>query len=358
MIPYIVLLSVPFLLYLIRLDDRIRRRIASKWVINSFFLIWLFLLFLRSESVGIDLVQYKTHFVNYSSMQLPALISRSRELGYALLCKLLSLFTDNFRWVMIASAAIAIIPVWFFYKKESDDYLISILLFVNIALFPMYFSGLRQSMAMLFVVPCYYFCKKKKIVPFLIMVALAYLFHQSAITLLLLYPVFHLRIKNKWSVLLIIPIVGIAWYYNASIFSFVLQFVGGVYAERYGKITATGAYAVLLLLVVFLIYTFVIPDKDKLTSDVIGLRNVLILSVFLQVFAGVHTVVMRINYYYLLLLPVLIPKIMMVASERYKQVVRLSKVVIVLFFLAYFFYSAYTDEDILQIYPYAFLWQS
>lgn len=357
MIPYIVLLSVPFLLYLVRLDNRIQKVLSSKWIINSFFLIWLFLLFFRSDKVGTDLSQYKIHFLNYSSMEWSVMIDTSRETGYAVLCKLISLFTDNFRWVMVASAVIAIVPIWIFYKKESEDYLITILLFINIALFAMYFSGLRQSMAMLFVVPCYYFSKEKKIVPFMIMVALAYLFHKSALTLVLFYPAFHLRLKNKWYLLLIIPVIGIIWYYNGPIFSFILQFVGGVYAERYGKITVTGAYAVLLLLIAFLVYAFVIPDKNKLTAEIVGLRNILILSIFVQAFSGVHTLVMRINYYYLLLLPVLVPKIMTIANERYKQVVKLSKMVIILFFFVYFFYSMYTDEDILHIYPYIFMWE-
>lgn len=356
MISYIALIMVPFLIYMALLDKRFAAALPRKTVIHSFFAIFLFMLIFRDTSVGIDLVQNKRHFLNYSTTDVLTIIAKAREIGYPLLCRLIGLLTGNFRWIIIACAVISVVPIWVLYKKESDDYLLSLLLFANIGVFAMYFSAMRQVIAMSFMMPCYYFCKNKKAIPFLLTIAVAYLFHQSALVMLALYPLFHLKIRNKWYLLLLIPLIGVCWYFSGPIMMLALQLLGGIYAERYGTTQATGAYAILLLLILLLVYSFVIPDKKKLTREIIGLRNVLILSVFIQAFAGVHTLVMRVNYYFLLLIPITIPKIMSIADARYKQVVKLSKMVMILFFMFYFIYHMYTDADALHIYPYIYMW--
>lgn len=122
-------------------------------------------------------------------------------------------------------------------------------------------------------------------------------------------------------------------------------------------IRSTGAYAVTLLLVIILLYTFLIPDQNKLDDDTIGLRNILILSAILQTFSAVNTVAMRLNYYFLLLIPILISKVIRSGNEKYNLLIRLSVVCMTVFFTFYFFYNAYTGSDALHVYPYEFFFQ-
>ena len=93
-------------------------------------------------------------------------------------------------------------------------------------------------------------------------------------------------------------------------------------------------------------------DYQKLDYEVVGLRNLLVLCVVLQVFSGVHSIAMRMNYYYLLFVPILIPRIIQYGNRRSKTILQLSVVCMLTFFTIYYFYYAYTDIDILNVYPY------
>jgi len=117
-------------------------------------------------------------------------------------------------------------------------------------------------------------------------------------------------------------------------------------------INETGAYAVMLLLIVLLMYSFLIPESSKLDDTTIGLRNLTALSVFLQTFSSVHAIAMRMNYYYLLFIPILIPRIIISGDTKYRTLIKLSIICMVIFFTVYYFYKAYTGSDILEVYPY------
>jgi len=208
-------------------------------------------------------------------------------------------------------------------------------------------------MAMAFAGPCYQYCKEKNIKKFLLMVFLAWLFHKSAFIMLLMYPVYQLRLKKQLHMLYLLPGLALVYIFNMPIFRFLILFVGDEYYEQYSEgVRETGAYTVLILLIIMLLYAFLLSDSKKLDDDTVGLRNLLILSVFLQTFASVHSVAMRMNYYYLLFVPILIPRIIVSGKTKFQTVIKLSIICMVVFFTVYYFYKAYTGTDILQVYPY------
>lgn len=330
-------------------------------VIDVFFFLWLIILLLRSELIGADLPVYKYHFNNFSAFSwnevLNNLSAGDREPAYYIICKVISFFTKKFRAIMVITALIAIIPIWKLYRENGKSAFLIIVLFLNIAPFSMYFSGLRQVMAMAFVVPCYYCCKSKKIIKFIVTVFIAYFFHKSSFILLAMYPIYHIKWRKKIHLLYLIPIVGLVYIFSTSIFMNLLLLMNDKYIDRYADgIKATGAYAVLLLLFMLMIYCFFIVDETKLDSDTIGLRNLLVFAVFLQIFSGVHTIAMRMNYYFLLFIPLLIDRVIQAGNEKEQKLLQLSKICMVVFFTVYYFIKAYTDADILNVYPYKPFW--
>ena len=88
----------------------------------------------------------------------------------------------------------------------------------------------------------------------------------------------------------------------------------------------------------------------------IGLRNLLLLATFIQVFASINTIVMRLNYYVLVFLPILIPKVKINCKREFKRISYVAELVMMVFFTFYFFYNGYTGADILNIYPYIPMW--
>lgn len=363
MFAYIILILVPIMMYALAIKDRSKAKIfpnimsnTNKKVLWVFFLILFFLLAFRSFKVGTDLANYIPRFQAISNMSWNEIFSNQHwEIGYAILNKLVSIFSKAPQVFLTIVAGITIIPLAILYCRESENSLLSISLFLILPNFCMLFSGLRQAIAIGLGVPAYYLARKKKIFWFLCIVAFAMLFHKSAFILLLLYPLLHVRITKKW-LWFVVPCMAIMLLFNARIFNFLLQFLGETYQDRYGEIESTGAYAMIILFVLFAVYAFVVPSASKLDADTIGLRNILLLTVCIQFFAPLNNVAMRMNYYFLIFLPILIPKIANRCKESDVKIVSFSKAVMIVFFLVYFFINLATATNILNIYPYIPFW--
>ncbi|MBQ9151954.1 MAG: hypothetical protein IJX72_06865, partial [Clostridia bacterium] len=62
----------------------------------------------------------------------------------------------------------------------------------------------------------------------------------------------------------------------------------------------------------------------------------------------------RVNYYFLLFIPVLIPKIARRSKYTWEPMARLSVAVMIAFFTFWFFLQAHTGADKLNVFPYVF----
>jgi hypothetical protein len=106
----------------------------------------------------------------------------------------------------------------------------------------------------------------------------------------------------------------------------------------------------------FTVFAFLIPDESCLDTETLGLRNFLLFSLFLQMFAPLHMLAMRMNYYYIIFIPLLMPKIVACSSKKWEQFSIVGRHVMVVFFLVYFFWSA-KDGGGLHVFPYHFFWE-
>ncbi len=352
MFPYFFLIGFPILLSVFPYHDD-RKVFNKKFPLLVFFLILIVLLSLRNVSCGTDLMNYRFKFNHPRSINLLSLFDFSiTEPGFLLFTAIVKKTTNSFQFYLFLCALLSLVPVMVLYLKESNHSLLTIALFVGLAPFSMYFSGLRQAVAMGFGAICYFCCKDKKPVSFLILVFIAFLFHQSAVILLFMYPLMHLRITKKW-LPLVIAAFAVCFVFRNQIFGFALHF-SDKYESRY-VVSETGSYTFLLLLLLLTIYSFVMLRDSEF--DFFGLRNILVFALILQSFALSNSVAMRLNYYYLIFIPLLIPKVIDAARTELRQFARISSAVFICFFFFWFFREAYTGADILQVFPYVPFWQ-
>ena len=348
--PYYVMIAIPYGLSLIFLRRRYEDNgFARKLTISVFFAIFITLLALRDVACGTDLVRYELKFAESAQTGWTDLWRSGTDVGFYLFQKAVRTLTADFGIFLGMVSILSLGGIWFFYGRESESAPLTIALFVTVAPFTMYFSGLRQILAMAFVIPAWYCAKHKKWGWFLLTVLLTFLFHRSGIVIALLYPLYRIRISYKW-IYALVPAFVLVLLFNKPIFRFLMVLAG---EEEY-PMSDTGAYAVLALLVLLAIYAFVIPDEDQLDADTCALRNLLILSVFLQCFAPVHTLAMRVNYYFLLFIPVLIPKIARRAKPVWRFTAQVSVMVMVVFFTILFFMQGHLGDDDLNVFPYVF----
>ena len=354
MLPYYLLCIIPCFPLFFRI--KIRRRTETtrdQRSIAWFFFVLFLLLALRSSSVGSDLPGYQAMFARFSMLSFAQISSVHTESGYVLLNKIVALLHGDFQWLLVLTAAISVIPIAAVYKKETEISYLTIALLLFTSDFIMLFSGLRQSIAIAIGMISYVFVKEKRPIYYLLLIFLAFLFHRSAIVLLLLYPVYHMSLTKK-KLFFIIPMLIFIFLFSRQIFNFLLYIISDIYS---GEASATGAYLMLALFILFAVFSYVIPDEKKMDETTMGLRNILLLCVVLQMFAMWHSLAMRVNYYFIIFIPLLLPKIINRASTRWKSVAAASKYIMAAFFLFYFLIITPRNNS-LDTFPYHFFWES
>ena len=348
MVPYYILVFAPFLCSLIMKQNNYEEnKVARKVTMSVFFLIFLLLLAFRDEMCGQDMLNYKNFFANAQYTSWGVELKPMDEPGYFYLQKLFHEVSSSFHAFTAFVAFASILPWWVLYSKESDNTVLTIAVFLAVAPFSMFFSGLRQILAMAFVVPAWNCAKKKKWIGFVLCVLVAFTMHSSAWIIAALLPLYYLKITKKW----LIPLGGVM----AGVLVLsrpIMEFVVSIMGEQYVLgMTDTNAYTILILLLLFAAYTFFIPDESKMDRDTVAMRNILVFTILIQCFAPVHTLAMRMNYYFLPFIPLLISRVSHRARYALEQVATIANIVMIVFF-TFWFFRTLTLNDNLNIVPY------
>lgn len=357
--PYVMLVTLPLLSQHITLastkpgPDWFKRKTTAS--MKLFWVMLILLLIFRHESVGRDLPVYEYIFNLISENSWKYSLLRSPELLSNFLNKIIATSGLGFRGFIIVTSVISVYWLSKAYIKYSEDAALTIALFVTMSNFVLLFSGIKQSIAISLGLLAFEFVRRKKITSFLLVTMVAILFHTSAFMILFMYPLYYMKLRKK-SLVFIVPVLAGVFVFNKPIFE-VLGLILNRFTDYDASIVKTGSVTMLVLLIIFAIFSYIIPDESKMDADTIGLRNFLLFSVALQMFAPVHNLAMRMNYYYIIFIPLLIPKVIMQRSTRWNQVAVLGRYVMVIFFLIYFFMNAKSDNN-LQVFPYHFFWEA
>lgn len=353
MFPFVVLLLVPILMQHIHVK-RLPYQKKNRAALAVFFLIYTLLLALRHGCVGTDTETYIDFFNQYAAMDWAEIRSIPYERGFVYFNKLVSCVSAQPQFYLAVVAVAISAMIYPTYKRLCRDTSLTIVLFCVISTFVMSFSGIRQMIAIGLGTVAYEFVRRRKLPLFLLTVVVAFSFHNSAFMLVFMYPMYHARITRR-KVIALVPILAVVFAFNESIFS-VLSLILERYTRFETEINRTGAYTMLVLFAAFAVMSYLFPEDEKLSEETIGMRNLLLLSVLIQMFVPLHTLVMRMNYYFIIFIPLLMPKIIEARSERWNQIAMTARHVMVVFFLLYFFVNASGGGN-LDVFPYHFFWE-
>lgn len=352
---FCVLLLTPLLIQHMEIR-RVDYQKKNKFALAFFFVLLTILVAFRHVSIGNDTRNYTLFFYNYLRLDWTQLSAEFTEIGYAYFCKFIALFTDEAQVFFLIVAVLVTLMIYPTYKRLCLDSSLTIVLFCTMSTFVMMFSGIRQMIAIGLGFVAYEFTRNKKLLLFVITVLVAISFHTSAVMLLFMYPVFNAKITKKW-LYFVIPSLVVILIFNVQIFTYLSLFINR-YTRFDTQISATTAYTMIFLFGIFVAFSFIIPDENRIDQETIGLRNFLLLSLVIQFFAPLHLLAMRLNYYYIIFIPLLLPKIIAYRSKQWNQVAIVGRHVMVVFFLVYFFFNAYTSSNNLNVFPYHFFWES
>ncbi len=345
------------------------------WADFIFLVLWMLLAF-KASTIGsdtdayIDLFEASSRWSNQHHDNFWGIIGEHDtryETGYVIFNRVLALFTNNPQWVFILTGAFFIYVCRKFIYEESGDVFFSIFLYISLRLFYFDMSGLRQAIAIFICILAYKYIKKRKLVPFILLVLLAMQFHITAVIFLIAYPMSFLKFNFKN--ILIVTLGGIVAFLS---FDIILTKVLGYVPEYYSHYTTSvrfesgkaGNIIVCIIQMLFLLISvFSNYGKDKIINEAQNnkrnfddpsmMKFMILISVILSVVSLRATTLDRLYYYFWFFSIIAIPKIVNgIKDERL-----FIKVSIMIFTFLYNVTLLYYRPEWSSITPYKFFWQ-
>lgn len=369
MIPYFLLLLIPLFLQILLQANHTNIKLGNhSTVIRSdnialptFFFLFLLVLALRDDTIGRDLPTYKYMFQFYGQLPIADILADSREVLFRLYCwAIYNWVSDNYQLFLAITAIISVLPMSYVYNQDKSHGYLKIAIFVNMSTFIMLFSGIRQGLAMSIGLMAYQALKEKKDIMFFFWSIVAAFIHHTGFMVLLFYPLYKMRFKKR-DLIWILPSIFLVIVFNRQIFNFLSSLIGA-YDDKYGVLAeSTGAFGSFLLFGMFSIFSYVITDEGKMDAEAFALRNILIFAAVMQSFASLNALAMRMNYYFILLIPYALGKSIQCTRLRYIRVAAMGELVIAIYFTWLFisgtYHSYLTGISTLDTIPYVPFWK-
>lgn len=298
MIPYFLVLTIgTFLAYL-------GRRLLGGRKLDSMVLfgVAFFLIAfsgLRDRTVGTDTGNYVGWFHRINSVEDALLFNI--EKGYTLLSFLGTIIYDNYASVLLLTAVLVVgcyFKTIFAYVKR---YELGIFVFISLGFFTFSFNGARQGIAIAICFLSLIFLIDRKLVPYLLLIALAMQFHKTAIVAVPLY--FLAREKVGWREILFI-LLGMAIF--TGFLSFFTQIASQFLDERFASYSQEhrggGHVTVAFLLVqalLFFVFKKQVSEGERLYARLLNIYLFGLIPAVASVVSGVNpSGVLRLSGYF------------------------------------------------------------
>ena len=288
---------------------------------------WILLSGLRAYNVGADTTGYYNSFQNINSVSWQTLWERFfakyfegvdvlfKDIGYSIIEKLFRSITFNYTLWLIFIAVIFTVPMAIFIYKYSKNVCVSWIVYST--LFYSFFSitGHRQTIATAIVVwGGLELIRKRKLIPFLLLVAVGYTIHASAICFIPFYWLSQIKLtQNKLLVYLAAIIASFVWRNKLLVF---LQSIVGY--EGYQQYEGAAAGAFMFLLIAMVIYVVVFWNSISLSDNpVLNMStNALMIAAFFSSLLLINPSTMRVVQYYSIFMLFIIPDFALAFNKK------------------------------------------
>ena len=201
-----------------------------------------------------DTLSNYSRFKDYYDLRLAQKDFLVSETGFYLSVWLMTRVFSNHQMIFVVTMTFTTVAVCRFIHRNSDDPPTSLLIYVCLGLLTFTMNGMRQGLAMAVCLYAYEYVKKRKLIPFVLVVLLAMQFHKSAICFLPIYvlPAFK---EGKGNIFIYLCFVSVFLLNMESFIGAFNDLTGKDYALQNestgGGITVILIYAVALLLPLF-----------------------------------------------------------------------------------------------------------
>lgn len=278
----------------------------------------LFLVAFRHPSMGTDLgyytgIGYLASFEQIQHFSLDYVFHLSSflnyEWGYIVFNKLISYINGSSQMLLISCAFVSLLPVgWVFYKK-SPDAPFSLAVYTSLPCFLILFSGLRQGIAIGLCFFSLLFIENKHPVRFVLTVCLAALFHKSAFLFLAAYPIYYFAIAPKLRLWVTVPALFFTFILRVPLFKILSSLI-----KTDPVMDNNGAITLLLVFITVYILCTLYAKSDKRVN---GYLNLFFCACFCQCFGGLYNTAIRVGYYFMIFLALLLPCVVAQLKDRW-----------------------------------------
>lgn len=317
----------------------------SKMFLTISFMIMFIILILRKPIS--DMSAYLTHFDKVSQLKFSEIFYSRYESLYVILVKVISIFSTNHRFFIIITALIGLIGPYYLIKNNSNNYIISIVMFLILNLYGYHFFVLRQTLAISILCFSITYIKNKSFFKFLVLVLIATLFHYTSFVFILAYFICNIKVTMKY-IMLFLGVDSICFVFRKKILQLIYLIAYDNYIEK--EISSQGYPRLFVMVGILIIMILINLFKDRKKNNdkkIIKIRekddtisvfyNLLLLSIFFQIIATQASIAVRIANIFIIGLIVLVPNtIETIKNNQIKLFINWSIVLISIVYLIYF----------------------
>ena len=272
------------------------------------------------------------------------------EGGFQFFVYVLSRIFDHPQYLFVVTGMIYVIAVCYCIYKNSENVVLSMTMYITLGIMQFQMQGMRQAIAMAICMVSFEFVKKKKIIPFALLVLLAMQFHRTAVVIAAIYVVSILA-YNVWSILLLAICSGVVFAYTDQL----MAFANDVFETDYSMTIDSGGFiatAIYILIIVFAMFFYrkeLQQKKDKTASTIMFVTILGFVSYIMRYFGVLISE--RISFYFMFGQLLLLPNAIKKMPAEYRKVVEYAVSVLC---IALFLYRIRGSNFV----PYQFFWQN
>lgn len=304
--------------------------------------------------VGVDYTNYAIlyHDANAPEAIIPSGI-KGVEIGFVWLCRLCYRFTASpFLMFFVVAAAVNLLTVLTL-REHSRCFWLSCFLYIATGIYTGTFNAIRQALATAIVFYATRYLVRRQMGRYFLLVGIAALFHSSALIMIPVYFIVHVRAWSPAMWIVAACTVAALFAYNAVMSAF----LSVLSQTRYGTyaVQQTGVN-VLRILVAFAPVALAFLLQKQLRSagkDTDLLVNLCFLNLLVMLLASKQLYIARLSSYFEIYELLLLPAIFQAAKSRHFRI--LGTAVVMACFLANWFVLVPLDSGVL---PYRTIWSA
>ena len=273
------------------------------------------------------------------------------ESGYLMCAWILSHIFKDPQFVFVIYGLLVSVSVCRFLYKNCEDVVLGMVMFVSLGLWSFMVQGLRQGIAMCICLFAIEFCKKRKLIPYIILVTVAVLFHASAIVFAVAYSFSWLKMNVKGYF-----IVAICATAAMLLIDRLFMFVNIVINDAYdiGNIADTsGGFVLATIYLLIIVFSVIFFNEEDGQANHLSFFFYMALCGFITYIMrySVNTIAQRVSYYFMfsqmIMLPAIVKRVFVNSHRAY-----VSFICIVLCLGIALYKASYS-----VLVPYVFYWQ-